>query len=314
MGAGRFLGIVVSQKKIWQQPFSRFALMAAVAVVLPQCLDPDTARAIDIFPRDYVPYPAGTNLSAFYYLYSYSDILNLAGGETFKNATNLQSNTGVFRQIYYGDLNGHSWATQLLLPVSTINGEIAGNHLQGVTGIGDVVASLGISLLPHMQPDRNLGVVLYTSFPTGAYQSDRTLNIGSNRFSFDTQVGYTQAIGQHFWFDAAADAILYSLNHDAGPDRGTLTQQPSYEVQIWGSYVPELRSLLSIGAAAQFGGAQSIDHFSTGLKTEAEQIRLAYWYSVTPALHVAGQLSHDLHVVGGFPQAIGLILRAVYVF
>jgi hypothetical protein len=281
---------------------------------LSQCFNPDSAKAIDIFARDYIPYPGGTNLTAFYYLYSHSDMLNLAGGDTIRNATYLQSNSGVLRQIYYGDLDGRSWAAQLLLPVSTVSGEIAGNHLQSATGLGDVLASWGISLLPHMQPDRNLGIVLYTSFPTGDYRSDRTLNLGSNRWSFDTQVGYSQAIGQHFWFDAAADAILYTLNHDAGLGHATLAQQPSYQVQLWWSYAPELRSLISVGAAAQFGGAQSIDHINIGLKTESEQIRLGYWFAVTPAFHVAGVVSHDLHAVGGFPQTIGLTLRAVYLF
>ncbi len=243
-----------------------------------------------------------------------SDTLNLAGGGTIKNATNLQSHTGILRQIYYGDLDGRSWAAQLILPVSTANGEIAGNHLQGATGLGDVVASLGISLLPHIEPDQNLGIVLYTSFPTGNYRSDRTLNLGSNRWSFDTQVGYTQAIGQNFWFDAAADVILYTLNRDVGPSHASLAQHPSYQVQLWLSYVPDLRSLISVGAAAQFGGVQSINQFNNGLKAELEQIRLGYWFAVTPTFHLAGVVSHDFHAVGGFPQTIGLALRAVYLF
>jgi hypothetical protein len=311
-GRGVSLDKVVSQR-LWLTPYSRNVFLLTVAFGLSQSF-PNGARAIDIFPRDYVPFPAGTNLTALYYLYSDSNMLNLAGGETIRNGTKLQSNTGVLRQIYYGDLGGHSWAAQLLLPVATVNGEIAGNHLQGASGLGDVVASWGISLLPHVQPDRNVGIVLYTSFPTGNYRSDRTLNVGSNRWSFDTQIGYTQALGQHFWFDAAADAILYTLNRDVGPGHATLAQQPSYQAQVWFSYVPGLRSLISVGAAAQFGGVQSIDQISNGLKTESEQIRLGYWYAVTPAFHLAGVVSHDLHAVGGFPQTIGLTLRAVYLF
>ena len=300
-------------RRLWQFADSHKALLLTLVVGLSESSIPDRARAIDIFPRDYIPLPDGTNVTAFYYQYSHSDALNLAGDGTITHRTNLQSNSGVWRQIYYGDLGDHAWAAQLVLPFGTVNGEIAGAHLPSASGLGDVLASWGISLLPR-QPDRNLAIVLYTSFPTGNYQSGKPLNVGSNRLNFDTQIGYSQAIGKQFWFDAAADAILYTLNHDAGPGQATLSQQPSYQMQLWLSYVPELRSLISVGAAAQFGGAQSVNQISTGLKTESGQIRLAYWFAVTPAFQVGGVLSHDLYVVGGFRQTMGLTLRTAWLF
>lgn len=313
-GIGRFLGIV-APGKLWRSLCAHSALLLIVATCLFQCFLADSARAIDILPRDYVPLPDGTNLTALYYLYSHSDTLNLVGGGTFTHDTNLQSNVGVLRQIYYGDLGGHSWAAQLLLPFSAVNGEIAGENLQSASGLGDIIASWGISLLPHAQLDQNLATVLYVSFPTGNYRSDRTLNIGSNRWSFDTQIGYTQAIGAHFWFDAAADVILYTSNRDAGPTgHATLSEQPSYQAQLWLSYAPAWQSLISVGVAAQFGGAQSIDQVSNGLKTESQQVRVAYTYYFTRSFYVSGQVSHDIHAVGGYPQTIGITLRAVYLF
>jgi len=204
-------------------------------------LVPDGAKAIDIFPRDFIAFPDGTNLTAFYYRYSHADSLNLAGGRTFSQNTHLNVHTAIWRQIYYGDWNDYPWAAQFILPASSVSGEVASNHLRSVGGINDVIASLDMSLVPR-RPDRNLAVLLYVSLPTGSYRADRTLNTGSNRWSFDTQLGYSQAIGQHFWFDAAADVIAYTLNHDAGPAHGTLAQHPSYELQAWFSYLPDMRS------------------------------------------------------------------------
>jgi hypothetical protein len=299
--------------RTWRLASARTAVLLKLALVLSGVVAPNSARAIDIFPRDFIAYPDGTNLTAFYYRHSHADALNLAGGRTITQNTHLNVNTGIWRQIYYGDLDGYPWAAQFILPASTVNGAIAGRQLQGVSGINDVLASLGISFLPR-QPDRNLGILVYTSLPTGNYRGDRILNLGGNRWSFDTQLGYSQAIGRHFWFDAAADAILYTLNHDAGPAHGTLAQQPSYEMQAWFSYLPDIRSSISVGAAVHWGGAQSINQISTGLKTEVEQIRVTAWYAVTSAIHLSALLSHDVHAVGGYPQMIGLTLRTAFLF
>ena len=185
---------------------ARGSLLLMVAIGFSKSLFPDSATAIDIFPRDYIAYPDGTNLTAFYYLYSHANTLNLVGGRTITQNTHLDINTGIWRQIYYSDLGGYPWAAQFILPFSAVNGEVAGNHLRSVSDINDVVASLAISLIPR-QPNRNLVLALYSSLPTGTYRSDRNLNLGSNRWSFDTQLGYSQGIGEHFWFDAAADVI-----------------------------------------------------------------------------------------------------------
>ena len=299
--------------RAWRLASACIAAPLRLALALSAAVVPNSAWAIDIFPRDFIAYPEGTNLTAFYYRYSHADTLNLAGGSTITQNTHLNVDTGIWRQIYYGDWDGYPCAAQFILPASTVNGAIAGKQLPSVTGINDVLVSLGISFLPR-RPDRNLGILLYTSLPTGNYRSDRTLNLGGNRWSFDTQLGYSQAIGRQFWFDAAADAILYTLNHDAGPGHGTLAQQPSYEAQVWFSYLPDIRSSIAVGAAVHWGGAQSINQFSTGLKTEAEQIRVTFWYAVTSAIHLSALLSHDVHVVGGYPQMIGLTLRTAFLF
>src|SRR4051794_34428060 len=83
---------------------------------LMQCVITATARAVDILPGDYTALPSGTHAAALYYDFIQSNQLNLAGIGTFTNNTDFQANIGVYRYTYYGDINGRSWAVQMVVP------------------------------------------------------------------------------------------------------------------------------------------------------------------------------------------------------
>jgi hypothetical protein len=293
--------------------FLRYCLWTLASACLVQCVMPRDARAIDILPRDYLPLQSGTNLTAFYYDFIQSKQFNFAGGATLKNNTDLQANVGVYRQIYYGDIDGRAWAAQLVVPFGSEQGQIAGNPIGNSGGLGDILVAAGISFLPRPQP-YNIGFVLYVSAPTGSYSPTQPLNLGANRWSFDPQIGYTGAIGDKFWFDAAADMIIYTHNDNAGPLGATLSQQPTYQGQAWLSYIPDKFSLVSLGYDVKLGGAQSLDGTSTGVRTESQQIRLAYSHLLTGQFQLVGSIGHDVSVTGGFKRDVELLLRATYFF
>lgn len=290
------------------------SLMTVASACLIQCLTSGGAQAIDILPRDYVPLPPKTNVTALYYDYVQSNQFNFVGSGTTADNANLRANVGIYRQTYHGSLDGRAWAVQLIVPFGAETGEIAGNNLGSTSGLGDVLVAAGISFLPRPQPTYNVGAVLYVSMPTGDYSHNQALNLGANRWSFDPQIGYTQAIGDKFWFDAAVDAILYTHNDNAGPLGATLSQRPTYQAQAWVSYILDPASLISLGYAAQFGGAQSIGGLSNGVRTESQQLRLAYSHFLNRQFQLAGSIGHDVSAVGGFQRNIELLLRAAYLY
>jgi hypothetical protein len=272
---------------------------SAAAVVLGQSWLLGTAWALDIEPRDYVPLPSGTNLIALYYFFDQYGPLNTKG-VTIGGDTHVQSHLGVFRYIHYGDLEDRSYAVQLVVPAGATHGEIAGQELVSDAGLGDLLLGAGISLLPHPRLDMNVAVVSYTSLPTGNYSPNRVLNLGTNRWSEDLQFGYTQAVGERLWFDAAADAVLYGANGQAGPFFQTLTKQSTYQLQSWLSYVLPPSSLISIGYSALFGGTEKIGGVESGTKTESQQLRATYTQFLSPSVQLLGSITHDISVVGGF--------------
>jgi hypothetical protein len=287
-------------------------LMTLAGAWLLQCVTASSARAIDILPRDYYLPESGTNLTAFYYDLIRSTAFNSAGVGTFKNNTDLQVDVGVYRQIYYGDIGERPWAAQLVVPFGTETGQIAGNTLGRTSGVGDILVAAGMSFLPRRETTYNLGMALYVSMPTGSYSPTQRLNLGAKRWSFDPQIGYTQAIGNKFWFDAAVDVIMYTNNDDVGIYHAILRQQPTYQGQVWFSYVPDPSSLISVGYAVLRGGSQNINGINTGVKTESEQIRFAYSKSLTQQFQVVGSVAHDVSVTGGFRKDVEALFRASY--
>ena len=290
---------------------SRFAAMTAIllSVVLG-----GPAHAIDILPRDYMALPSGTDLTGIYYLYGDYGPFNLAGGPTYTKNTGLQANIGVLRQIHYSDIGGHSWALQIIVPVATESDQIAGFKSPAISGLGDIVLETGLSFLPKIEPDHNVGVAFYVSLPTGSYQAGRSLNLGANRVSVDTQFGYTTLFANKFWFDLAVDGIAYTDNSNANLSGATLRQQPTWSGQMWLSYLPDPASLIGLGVATQFGGTQSIGGLANGVKTQSTQIRAAYQRFLSPTSQIAAQVARDVQVTGGFREDFGLTLRLVFFY
>lgn len=272
------------------------------------------AAAIDILPRDYYLLPPGTNITALYYNFIHASELNLANGPTLSDKTHLTANVGILRQVYYGALDGRAWAAQLIVPFGGESGQIAGANLPGTSGVGDIMLSAGMSFLPHPEPTWNVAMTLYVSIPTGDYNPTRTLNLGGNRWSFNPQIGYTQAIGESFWLDVAVDLIAYTANRDVGLPGATLHQAPSFQGQVWFSYLPDAVSLVSVGYNALAGGARSINNVDTGIRTQSQQIRLAYTRSLTSWLQVVGSAGHDVAVTGGFRKQADVMLRAAVIY
>ena len=296
--------------KAWWLPVAA----ANVVIIGAQFWASLAAWGFDIEPRDYIPAPSGTNLIALYSLFEDYGPLSIAGGPTIGGNTGVRSELEVMRYIYYGDITGRSYALQFVLPAGTAHGEIAGQKLQATGGIGDVLLAAGVSLLPYPEPDMNIGIVSYTSLPTGSYGPARQLNLGANRWGEDVQLGYTQGVGEKLWFDFAVDVGVFAANPQAGPSHQPLVQRPTYQLQSWLSYIISPTSLVSIGAAALLGGTQTLGGTPNGVKTQSQQIRAAYTQVISPSFQLLGSVAHDVNTVGGFKQTFGVTLRAAYFF
>jgi len=162
----------------------------------------DSASAQDLAPRAYWPAPVGTRILIVGYQNSSGDVVT----DPSLPVTGVDStiHTGVLGYQHTFDLFGRTGTLQLQLPYvdGTTTGMVASQPgRRDVNGLGDVTATLSINLLgaPAMtrgefrallaDPHPLLGASIRVVAPTGEYDADRLINIGTNRWAVRGQLG-----------------------------------------------------------------------------------------------------------------------------
>jgi hypothetical protein len=281
-------------------------------------------RAVNVDPGDYVALPPGTNLLVDYLQYGNDDSINIQGVGNLP--AHLTSEIGIFRAVHYDTLFGVTVDPQILIPYGSLNSvRINAAPENSSSGLGDPI--LAMTFWPVNRPATStyLGITPYLTLPLGEYRRSDAINLGSNRYQGDLQLGFETAFGS----DGLANRIALALYADAnfssantrseiqspsGPAQATLTQSTGYQLQSWLTYKADGSTSVSVGFSATAGGRQSVDGLPNGFRTEERQIRFETQKFVTTRWQLLGELTHDVHVTGGFRQDIGVNARLLYVF
>ncbi len=234
-------------------------------------------RAQDLAPRAYVVTPLGSNAVTISYLYNQGDLL-------FEGAVPITDATGKFSLgvlAYYRSfgLLGRSANFLAALPygVGTFEGTVLGEPRSIYrSGMIDSQLRLSVNLVggPAMtlaeirqrkwRQKTLLGVSLKVIPPTGQYDPAKLINLGSNRWTFKTEVGYSRAFGR--WvLDGYASAWFFTENpaffsHNAYvPGTQVQTQKPIAAAELHLSYDVRPRLWVSFDANFWNGGRTSIN-------------------------------------------------------
>ena len=105
-----------------------------------------------------------------------------------------------------------------------------------------------------------VGLSLKITAPLGAYDADKLLNIGTNRWSLKPEVGISQAIGR--WTLEAALAVTFYTDNDEFDNDKTRQQDPIYSAQGHVIYSFPGHIWASVGATYYEGGRTTIDGIS----------------------------------------------------
>ena len=283
------------------------------------------AFAVDYQPFDWVPLPAGQDVLMGYYEFAEHNEFDNVLSETTKGATSLDTHIGVARYLHYGLLGDHPYIFDVILPFGALtNGRIAGKRLDGASGIGDPIASVGYWFINQPDQRRYLSAATFLTLPIGTYDSHKVLNLGGNRWQNNLQIDFTQGVSDRYTIDVSGDWTYYGDNSDAGSGHQTLSQNSTYSAYVWLSYdiTSELHKLepnagqatISVGYAGTFGGMQKLDGVPTGAKTDEQQIRLSYSQFITPTWQGVLSVSHDVTASGQFKQDCGILLRVAKLF
>lgn len=230
---------------------------------------PRLARAQFTDPRNYENFPVGVNQLELAYSYSHANssidpAIVIAGAKLNLNQTSI----GYTR--YFSFFHRMAWV-EPSVPIAVLNGSISGTNVSGsVTGTGDSSyefatllkggAALSVEEFTNYKPTTTVGVSVAVTAPTGLYDSDRVLNLGSDRWSFKPEVAVSYPFGpQQKWaVDGYANSYFYTANTSY---RGVeiLRQEPlpGFEGHISYSFLDSV--LVSLDARCSFRGVTSVN-------------------------------------------------------
>ncbi len=221
---------IISCMKTELPPTGRARLFAKVRAIsllasLVLLLASMTAAAQDLTPRSYWPAPKGTKVIVAGYAYSSGDIVT----DLSLPVTGVDSkiNSGVIAYQQTFSLLGRTTNVQFELPYvnGTTTGAIQGESARrDISGTGDISATVSINFLgaPSMTAEefrvlrKNPRPILAASLkivaPTGEYESDKLINIGSNRWATRMKLGYVQPFARKWMLEMAAGAWFFQDN------------------------------------------------------------------------------------------------------
>ncbi|MBP0579826.1 transporter [Labrys sp. LIt4] len=294
---------------------SKLRRKALACAALMTCLmEPNAAKAIDIYPGDYTALPSGTNLALGYFGFTANSRLDIEGiGKIPKSR--YQTAVGILRYLHYSDINGMPIAVQAFLPIGGFTQhQIGGVDARSKSGIGDL--TLGFTVFPLHGADQpggtTVGLTAYVSAPTGNYSARAPFNIGTGTWYFTPQLGVIQNLGKGFFIDAAADVALYIDHTEYGLKR---SQDPSVQLQAYLRYQLSPATSVSFGYSGHFGGKQSVGGTYTGLKTDSHGLRAFASHMLTPTWQISGVVGADItNAKGGFRNDFTGQIRLMKIF
>jgi hypothetical protein len=229
------------------------------------------AQAQDLEPRLYTSAPRGLNFLAL--LYNASE-----GGVLFDPSVplddaNLNVDGPAVAYIRSFGLWDKASKFDVLLPHACVSGSAryAGEVVtRDVCGYADSRFRLSLNFrgAPALTPqefaafkqDLVVGASLQVTAPTGQYDDDRIVNIGTNRWSVKPEIGFSKTL-QHVIWEMAAAVTFYADNDEFV--RGKREQEPIYSLQAHVVHVFKAGAWLA-GDVTHYQGGRSTVAGETG--------------------------------------------------
>ena len=187
---------------------------------------------------------------------------------------NLNLNQGTIGYTrYFGMFHRLAWV-EAAVPLAGLGGSIPNTNVRGsISGAGDSSYQLAILLkgapalniqqFASYKPATCLGLSLTISAPTGLYNSNKILNLGSDRWSFKPEIALSHPFGpdQKWEFDAYGNATFYTDN-TSYHGNGILRQEalPGLEGHV--SYSFNDKVWLSLDTRSSFRATTDVDGVS----------------------------------------------------
>jgi len=285
------------------------ALVTVILVALGPCV-----YAQDLEPRAYSNSPTGLNFLIVGYGYTEGGVA--ADPSLPLENAHLHINSATLAYARSLDVWGKSGKFDVVLPYSWLSGkaEFAGQpHERKVSGLGDprlrfsvnLYGAPALSLKEFTDYRQNIifGASLQVSVPLGQYDSDKLVNLGTNRWFFKPELGLSKAWGPLI-LELATGVTFYTDNSDffGGTTR---EQDPIYSVQGHVIYALKSGIWVALDGTYYFGGRTAVDG------VEGDDLQKNTRFGATVAFPVDRHNSVKLYASTGVSTRTGSDFNAV---
>ena len=128
------------------------------------------------------------------------------------------------------------------------------------------------------------------SAPTGQYDPEHLINLGTNRWAFKPEIALSYPIGRRWLMDAYGGLWLFTANGSFYPGTARRTQSPITALQAHISYSLSVKAWAAFDATWYAGGQTSVDGVSKGSRDQNSRIGATLVFPVGSrhAIKVAG--------------------------
>lgn len=242
--------------------------LKAALIIFPLAALASAAQAQELEPRAYSNIPTGLNFLILGYGYSQGDVAT-DPSVPLTNA-NVKVHSTVLAYARALDVWGLSGKFDVVLPYAWVSGtaDFMGQPREReVSGFGDPrlrfsvnfygAPALSLNEFADYKQDLIVGASLQVSVPLGQYDSDKLVNIGTNRWSFKPELGISKTWGS-LTLELAAAVALYTDNNDFLGGH-TREQDPIYSVQGHVIYGFRTGVWVALDGTYYTGGRTTID-------------------------------------------------------
>jgi len=245
-----------------------------VAPAIALLLIPTFASAQELEPGAYWPIPTGLNIGTVVNSFNWGDLAFDPAAPIDEASARINTTALSFARAF--SLAGRSANAGAVLPV--VGGHVEGLYLRqaasvGRFGQGDPRFRVAMNLYgaPAMTPKEFasfehktiVGVSLTMAPPLGQYDPAKLINLGTNRWSFKPEVGFSQAHGQ--WVVEAMAGVWLFTDNDDFFGGSTREQDPIVATQFHLTYKFQRTMWLAgdanyfTGGRTTIGGRQNVD-------------------------------------------------------
>lgn len=238
----------------------------------------------------------------------------------------LNADLYLFRYARSFGIDGRNSAIQFIQPYADISASFdnaqffSGTKHNGGMGDTQVVfahnffggPALTAAEFANWTPETFLTGAFWLTMPTGDYDKDRIINIGSNRWVFKPEIGFGTPIGPT-WLEINTYVSLFGDNKDYHGN-SKLEQKPLYAIEGHYSYTINRALWVSLDATYNRGGESKIDGDWQDNKQENGLLGASLGFMLTPQFGGLLAYSDTVSERTGSPDVNTWTFRLQYVW